>query len=134
MLYFLHITGKVQKNVMKCAFLSVSLEKFRKILQKMCHFLHTTWNFWGKYHKNLAILFISKCISGPAVVVGVTLYVLSISSLSEVEMVQKYRNKFDKCIEIKLLSFLTIDWQPQFTLILHLLQNIYYICYLPYYI
>jgi hypothetical protein len=29
------------------------------------------------------------CVSGPAVNVGVTMYVLSISSLSEVEMVQK---------------------------------------------
>ena len=33
--------------------------------------------------------FFPQYISGPAVVVGVTLYVLSISSLSEVEMVQK---------------------------------------------
>ena len=32
--------------------------------------------------------FFQQYISGPAVVVGVTLYVLSISSLSEVEMVQ----------------------------------------------
>ena len=35
--------------------------------------------------------FFQQYISGPAVVVGVTLYVLSISSLSEVEMVQKYK-------------------------------------------
>ena len=37
--------------------------------------------------------FLIRYISGPAVVVGVTLYVLSISSLSEVEMVlRKYKN------------------------------------------
>ena len=33
-------------------------------------------------------------IAGPAVVVGVTMYVLSISSLSEVEMVQKHNRAY----------------------------------------